>query len=426
MFEATKARAAELLDRLKRKSFRYWMSAIFVFVLSVAGSQAVYDFLGLDKIRAAYFQYLLDHGPRPTKARYISLILINDKEYWTGAPAGRTPLNRDYLAKLVDKLAASSASVIALDFDVRLPKPDSMEIPEVYKDETCKLIGAIKRGAAAGKKFVLATPISFDEQQSYRRDTDIYQANGLCERQDRRAPAQKPCGEDFTAQEKANISCGYIALPDEILAIPGWLPTTDGAGLDSFALAIARAERPAQVDDLLQRDGGAVRYSNFISVEGFEQVKAIFSTGELLDGRLSLNNKAVIVGANWRRYALDRGPGVDLHPTPIGKLVGALVHANYAEALMDERTSRAVPDWVAKVIEGLFSVTAAIILAVLSSVWKKIGGVLLLLAALFVVQWVTLHGLAVFFDALFPVFCLFLHSLFERIVGVHAADEVKA
>lgn len=428
MFEAAKARAAGPLERLKRKSFRYWLSAIFVFVLGIAGSQAVYELLGLDKVKAAYFQFLLDHGPRSTKPRYVSLVLINDKEYWTGIPAGRSPLNREYLARVVDRLVASNASVIALDFDVRLPKPDSMEIPETYKAETCKLIGAIKKGAAAGKKFVLATPISFDEHKQYRRDTDIYQANGLCEREGRVAPAQKPCGEDFTPQEKGHISCGYIALPYEILAIPGWLPTTDSAKLDSFALAIAKAERPAQVNDSLWRNGGEVRYSNFMSERSFAEVKAIFPVDQLLNSPsgLSLNNKAVIVGANWRRFAVDRGPGIDLHSTPVGNLIGALVHANYAEALMDERTSRAVPEWGAKVIESLFSAAAALVLAALPGIWQKLGGLLLLLGTLFVVQWAVLHGLAIFFDALFPVFCLFLHSLYERILGMHEADEVKA
>jgi CHASE2 domain-containing sensor protein len=427
MFAAETARAAGPLERLKRKSFRYWLSAVFVFVLGVAGSQAVYEFLGLDKVRAAYFQFLLDHGPRSTKPRYVSLALINDKEYWTGAPAGRVPLNREYLARVVDSLVASSADVIALDFDVRLPNPDSMEIPETYKAETCKLIGAIKKGAAAGKKFVLATPISFDDHRQYRRDTDIYQANGLCERQDRHAPEQKPCGEDFKPEEKSNISCGYIALPYDILAIPGWLATTDGTELDSFALAIAKAERPAQVDNSLWRNIGEIRYSNFIPERGFTQARAIFSTDELLNGTNSMafNNKAIIVGASWRRFALDRGPGIDLHPTPIGNLIGALVHANYAEALLDERTNRAVPEWVTKVIESLFSVASALILAVLPGIWQKLGGLLSLLATLFVIQWAALHGLAIFFDALFPVFCLFLHSLYERIIGMHEADEVQ-
>jgi hypothetical protein len=418
MFEG----AARLFDRLKRKSFRYWLSAIFVFVLSVAGSQAVYEFLGLNKVRAAYFQYLLDHGPVAAEPGYVSLVLIDDKEYWTGPPEGRVPLNREYLTKVVDSLVSSNVRVIAIDFDMRLPKPDSMEIPEVYKAETCKLIGAIKKGAKAGKKFVLATPISFDEQRRYRRDTDIYQANGLCERNDRPAPGQKACDEEFTPQEKANIRCGYIALAYDLLAIPGPLPTTDGVDLDSFSLAIAKAKKPSVVY------GEETRYSNFIPKVTFETFNASFSTAELLSSTNKFDSPydIVIVGANWRTFALDRGPAADRHQTPIGDLVGALLHANYAEALLTPgRTKLAVPEWVVRVIESLSSLTAALVMAAIAGLWQKIGALLLLLVTLFFMQWVMLHALAVFFDALFPVFCLGLHSLYERVLGMHEEEEAK-
>jgi hypothetical protein len=423
MFEGANALAARLFDRLKRKSFRYWLSAIFVFVLGVAGSQAVYEFLGLDKVRAKYFQYLLDHGPVAAEPGYVSLVLIDDREYWTGPPAGRRPLNREYLAKVVDSLVASNVRVIAIDFDMRLPQPDSMEIPGVYKDETCKLIGAIKNGAAVGKKFVLATPISFDDQQRYRRDTDIYQSNGLCERKAPRTSEQKPCGPDFTAQEKDNISCGYISLArGDLLAIPGPLPTTDKVDLDSFSLAIAKAKKPNVVY------GEETRYSHFIRKGDFEKAKASFSTANLLNSKSKFDSHydIAIVGANWSSLALGRGPAADSHETTIGKVVGALLHANYAEALLTPgRTKQAVPDWVVKVIESLFSVAAALVLAVIPGLWQKVGALFLLLVALFFIQWVVLHGLAVFFDAFFPVFCLGLHSLYERILGMREEKEAN-
>lgn len=425
MLRHWKTVAMHFLADLKKKPLRYWISALFVFLLSYAGSKSVYEFFGLEKARAVHFQYLLDHGPRPPKPRFVSVVLINDDEYWNGDPAGRAPLNRAYLTRVVDGLVAANVHVIALDVDVRLPNPESMQIPSAYKEETCKLIEAIKRGAGAGKKFVLATPISFDEQKRYRRDTDIYQSNGLCERRDKPLTEQKSCGLSFKPEEKANVTCGYIALPYDILAIPGWIDTSDGDKLDSFALAIARAERPALVDDSLWQKGATVRYANYISESRFEQSKAKFSTTELLigSGKINLQNGAVIVGAGWSTFALGRGPGIDLHQTPLGDMAGTLLHANFAEALLDSRTTQAAPEWFAYLLEGLFSLVAALILAVISSVWGKVGALLSLFAMLFFLQWAILHGIAMFFDAFFPVFSLGLHSLYEKVFGFHKSSQ---
>jgi CHASE2 domain-containing sensor protein len=423
MFEHIKARAAGVLAALKRKRLSYWISALLVFALTFAMSKMSYEFVRLDKVRAAYFQYLLDHGPRSPKPKFVRIILIDDDEYWNGDPAGRVPLNREYLARIVDGLVAANTPVIALDVDARLPNPGSMEIPSAYKQETCKLIAAIKKGAAAGSKFVLATPIAFDEKERYIRDSDIYQSNGLCERRNQPIPAQRSCDIDFVPQEKANITCGYIALPYDILAIPGPIELAGGDKLDSFALAVARAKDPALVDDALWQDGETVRYGSYISESKFDKYKARFSAAELLNspGKINLQHAAVIVGANWSTYAVGRGPRIDLHPTPIGKMPGALLHANFAEAVLDERSVWAAPESVMEILEVMFSIVALVLLASIATPRGKFGALLSLLFALFLVQWGVLHGLGMFFDAFLPVFALGLHSLYDQALeGLHS------
>src|SRR5262249_8919840 len=151
---------------------------------------------------------------------------------------GRRPINRKYLANLIDKLVEANPHVIALDFDTRLPNPNSMQIPEAYQEETSALINSIENAAVKGKKIVLATPIWFDEHGGYRRDSDIYQAYGLCTNGAVREVTRTPMREQAIAK---NVTCGYIALPYDPLTIPGPLPLVDGSNLDSFALAIARA-----------------------------------------------------------------------------------------------------------------------------------------------------------------------------------------
>jgi CHASE2 domain len=407
MLNGARALAVSAYVHLEQKPPRYWISALLVFSLAFAGSQPAYKLLRLERARVMYFQFLMDH-PRAPTPKFVVPVLIEDHEYWDGEPAGRVPLNRNYLARVVDSLVAADANVIALDFDTRLPNPESLEIPKEYKEETCRLIKAIKDGAAAGKKFVLATPISFDQQKRYQRDSDIYQANGLCKRRDRAAAGQKPCGLEFTDREQENVSCGYIALPNDILAVPGRLDTADGGKLDSFALAMARAARPALFNDAQWEDGATLRYGNYISESGFNQAQARYSTEQLLrePGQIRLTSFIAIVGANWRAFALGRGIGVDLHPTPLGEMVGALL-------------AQTAPEWAVHVLEAIFSLIAALALAIAPGVWGKICALGALLVALFFGQWALLKGFNIFFDAFFPLVGLALHSLYERLLKPH-------
>jgi hypothetical protein len=64
---------------------------------------------------------------------------------------------------MIDTLVTANANVIALDFDTRLPDPNSMEIPKDYQQETDTLILAIVSAATKGKRVILSTPIWEDE-----------------------------------------------------------------------------------------------------------------------------------------------------------------------------------------------------------------------------------------------------------------------
>src|SRR6266481_706019 len=124
------------LYRLRDKAPSYWIIAAIVLIVAKAASPYVYDYLDLTNARSQFFQALLDWGPRPAEPRLIKIVRIEDDDYWEGVLAGRRPIKRDYLANLVNKLVSVNVYVIALDFDVRLPKPDSTEIPEDYRSET--------------------------------------------------------------------------------------------------------------------------------------------------------------------------------------------------------------------------------------------------------------------------------------------------
>jgi CHASE2 domain-containing sensor protein len=408
--------ARNIIGHLKKKGIRYWMGASFVFLLTVTGSPYLYDYLHIKDARAHFFQRLLEWGPRPPEPNYIKIVLIEDDEYWGPSLGGRRPIKRDYLAILIDKLVSLQSHVIALDFDVRLPNPASLDIPQEYKEETDVLIHAILNAAEHGTKIVLATPISYDEQRRYRKDADIYQAHGLCQQ----------TTNTFRLSETVtkNISCGYIALPYDPLVIPGPLLLSNGEYLDSFALAIAKMERPELVKRLLDRFGTTPRYANYISYEKLQSANAIVSARSVLRGAIDkevFEGRAVIVGAHWSLLAADRGPKVDQHWTPVGQVVGAALQANFAEALLDSRVFKGTPDWILRTTEVLFSIVAAVVFAILISAWGKVFGIVSLFVVMLFVQWLMLHGFGVFFDALVPLIGLGLHSLYERLLRVSEA-----
>jgi hypothetical protein len=98
MLDRAKALAARAIEHIKQKSLRYWVSATLVVLATFFGSERAYHLLSLGDLRARYFQLLMDHPGAPVPG-YVSIALIDDKEYWSGPPGGRLPLKRDYLAR---------------------------------------------------------------------------------------------------------------------------------------------------------------------------------------------------------------------------------------------------------------------------------------------------------------------------------------
>ena len=203
----------ELLSRCKAKGWGYWIGAAIVLIVATTGSHFVYEELRLEGLRELFFQTLAEWVPRPTEPRYTRLVLIEDDEYWKGELAGRRPIKRRYLAKLVADLAQANAHVIALDFDVRLPDPSSLAIPPDYVEETKVLIDAIKKAAASGVKIVLATPVSRKTRESteYRRDSDIYQANRFVRSRPAERLRQPVRSEAATTTRSVKISPAAIS-----------------------------------------------------------------------------------------------------------------------------------------------------------------------------------------------------------------------
>ena len=76
-----------------------------------------------------------------------------------------------------------------------------------------------------------------------------------------------------------------------------------------------------------------------------------------------LHGLPVVVGAGWHRYGFASGPIVDLHPTPIGEVSGALIHMNLAEAILSGRSYPGLSGSGLMAMEVLTGVAAAVLFA---------------------------------------------------------------
>jgi CHASE2 domain-containing sensor protein len=401
------------LVQLREKGIRYWVTALVVFLLTIVGAPYIYSYLRIIDVRSQYFNKLLEFSPRYADLKFVKLLLIEDSDYWLGEAGGRRPINRRYLAKIVDKLGSMKVKVIALDFDMRLPNPASGNIPEEFRQETQFLIDAITKAAEQGIKVVLSTPIWHDHGE-YIVDFDAYRAFGLCARSiDNVAIAPSKAVQN-------NVTCGYISLPGDPLVVPLQIRLVDGSKLDSFALAVSRAINPNYVNTYLGRIGTSTRYGAFIAHDKFLGAHSIFHVSDILkpgSQNDDLQANAVIVGGDWRSFAFERGPLIDLHWTPTGWTIGAELHANFVEDILDGRTYGISPGWFLRGTEVILSLFAAVAFALIGSFWWKLAGVLSLSLMVLLIQWLVLNLFGVFFDAFVPIVGLGLHALYERLVG---------
>jgi CHASE2 domain-containing sensor protein len=402
---------------LRDKGVRHWAVALVILLLGFAAQPFIQSLPTVQGWKARLSQELLQLHYRPILPRYVELVLIGDEEYWHSELAGRTPTNRDYLARLVDRLVEADAQAIALDFDMRLPDPTRLEEFSEYRAESDRLARSIL-AAAAGRKIVLSKTIRRDGD-SYKIEPDLYQLYGICSSLNSDGSWANPGTDSFVIDKIAaeNISCGYISLTRDKRMLPSRLTLIDGRKLDSFSLAIARSRNP----DEAQRLGDEVRYGSYMPTSRFAQFHAIHTAADLLQvnpaTQRAIHGATIIVGADHSTVAYGRGGRADLHDTPIGPMNGALIHANFAEAYLDSRTYGHVPAKVVTVVEFLFVAAGAVLFALLPGRWMVGASLVGMTALLVFAQWIVLHLSGLSFDAMVPLVGVWLHAVTERLLS---------
>jgi CHASE2 domain-containing sensor protein len=380
----------------------YWVRVILITLLGIWIGAKLDDKDAWIGIRYQIFRVMLYLSPREEDVQRTALVFIGDDEYYKpdGELQNRRPINRRYLAKLVNAASQANAAVIALDFSFNSPNPQGNppENPQ-YQPETAELVNAIWNASNSGKKIVLTrtiTEISNEEgDKTYEFESDIYGPNVL---------------------HWNNVWAGYHVLPDDVRNLPLVVRTPGGNLIESFCLAIARADNAPRLRTLSNLR--ATYYAGFLRREKFDD---ILSANELLNGdprqTAKLANRVVILSGEWHEFSNGRGPVVAAWETPVGSLPGALIHANYFEALYDKRFYRVWEGWPIKIAEGLLALLVAVPFGIrFESGTKKALAIAALYVLILVVAYVSLINLGWFFDPFIPILMVTLHGAFEQIM----------
>lgn len=385
-----------------RKDPAHWVTvavliALGVFIGEWLGSHRIWI-----KLRYKLYQSAQRFNPRETYPKRTALVLIGDEEYWKGELAHRSPIKRDYLARLIRALDKAGPEVIALDFDLRLRVPNG-SLPEHsdYAKETGEFLATV-REVSQRRTIVLARTIGRDREGRPVSEAAIYD------------------GFDF---QGGDVRSGYIELPYDLRQVPMPLKLHSGP-LDSFSVAIVRPLDPHSIH--VAEVDGSLPYGTFIEHEHFSSLPA----SEVLsfpgiDLRRKLRNKVVIIGAAWSKFAYKRGELVDSDDTPIGKVGNVFMHANYAEALLDQRTYRPLDKTVVMWLEILLSFGVAVLFSIETRKFLKgVVVVCALLGAVFA-NYVLWQNLGLFFDFFIPLVLLIGHALVEQVAGWREAAHSK-
>ncbi len=362
-----------------RQSRRFWIALILSVVLSLVIEQ-YWDSLALGQRGAVgrafstaggMYQQILTAGPRSTAIRYTAIV-----ELTPGVEPDSVIQNvceqRRFVAKLVQVIEAVKPSVIVLDkyFSPTACAPNSAETEQLR--------------AAIGASIRTGTPVVIGRQidQTTRR---AYPTLSL------RAGNEQPIE-------------GYVNLHDDTRRVAlRWIAQQEGPQpnleLPTIAVVAASAHRVELLEEPRVHAAYASHaypYASFLSPNQFGAYR--LSALNVLCGHPTspidwanctgnpealkrLRHRVVLVGEN--------NPDRDQHATVLGYLPGVLLHANYVEALLDERVFEGVPWLLELSIAVLVAVAFEYIFIVSNGARQLVFRVLLLSCVAFALSYAT-------------------------------------
>ncbi len=406
-----------------RKGWHHWLRFVLLLLLGVYLGHELSDSQRFIDWRYWLYQKQVRMQRRgPVYPRYTALVLLQDDDYWSEDYQSRSPLKRDKLAALLDRLREAGVNTVAFDVALDSPLPDKpdYEFPD-YRKEDEAFFAAVGRMCDTGRHVVLATDYMGDyegEIEKRYESPSVYTSH----------LASLPC-----------VQRGHIELPVDLRKIPGMIQLRDKSYLDSFSLAITRINDPIAYASLVKDEDKGYRFAQFLTPDDFSTRNGrqfVFSGVEV--ARMDLNqlrqalaDKTVIVGGNWHDIAYNLGDPVDMHASPGGDEPGAMLHANFVEAMRDPMsTFTPISDRTAELIEWSIVLALALLGALeLNAGWKWAGFFFSILFSL-LLTYVLMQNLGLFLDFLIPFFMIIVHLFAEEVLEMrrelkHAKKQLK-
>jgi hypothetical protein len=431
------SRTAGLLRKMGRPVVRkgWWHWLRFVLLLA-AGSYLGHE-LREDKrfrdIQFAIYQAQTRVQKRgPVYPQHTVLVLLNDEDFWGPRFESREPLKRDELAILLDKLNQAGADTVALDLDFFSPIPNQpdYEYPGFLAEDQV-LKAAIHRMCDAGRHVVLAT----DAEPAAGFDSLASSDSGP-------PPGSEVEKASIYTQWLPELPCvltGYTDSPEDLRKIAGVKILQGGRPLDSFSLAMVKVGDPTAYATMVNSEDKGFRFGEFLTPEDFSPKNGrqfVFNGKAIRDMDLILLRQAVaerevILGVHWHSFAAGIGHYVDMHDTPGGREPGAMVLANYVEAMRNETgTFTAISDRTVGILEWLMACCLALLEALeIPTVWKW-SAFVLCFALSIALSFVLLQNLGLFLDFFIPIVIIVVHTIAEHLLEMrrelqHAKHLIK-
>jgi CHASE2 domain-containing sensor protein len=295
--------------------------------------------------------------PRELKARVVKAVEIDTALH---EQLGEPATNRKYIATLLENAAKGHAAVVVLDFKLVVPegKTEGSDAEE-RKEQNATLLEAVESATQAGTEVVVPCWLGPAVDHQFVRRPGIFRDNELpLARGTKEAGAQKkteePCGRPACA------TLGNINLPIDKRQIPLLAQmAADDPCAESLSLAAVNSYEERTGIFPRTREDHKIKqaieekefvYGSFLAEERFPKIpaKALAEGNE--EAERSCLGQIVVIGGNWRAD-FGRGERVDAYETPAGMMAGMYLHANYIEALLDERYQKEVPLWLGLVLD---------------------------------------------------------------------------
>lgn len=420
MDRSIRSRIERVLQPLTSKGWAHWARMLALLAAGIYAGHELKDVPWLTDVKFMLYQkqmQLLRSGhlyPRRT-----AMVLLNDDDFYGSIFQQRTPINRAGLAQILDRLNAIGVGTVVLDFDLRSPKPREPHFTfPIYQAENSTLLESFKKLCADGRHLVLTSELDDVPDDKYVVLPSIYTD----------ALFQLPC-----------VTSGYLQLPVDMRTVPGPAQLSGGGYVDSLSLATVKVVDPIAYGDATRRVDDTFRFGQFLSPSDYSARNGrqfIFSGGDLdrLDLatlRSQLSDKIVIVSGNWSSRSYGSGNLIDMHPSPGGMMPGAMLHANYIEALLDRTgTFNGITDGMAELLEsGLVIVLAVVGVLNIHGFWKW-GAFASGMTVSLLLTYVLLQNLGLFLDFFIPLLMIAVHTVVEEFLDIrhelhHARSKLR-